>query len=372
MQISDLKTKLALLAVSLVEGITHFGQMYPDSSQYIATALYFQGKGNISDFAFKTLLRPIIPLLASILGYVVQIGVAFGIINLIIWCVTCLLILQFTQFITQDKRVALITAVLFTTSVPILFYGASVLTDMGGYFFILLATYLIFKWDLPKAPLSRILIVATIVGLGILTRETVASVFIIILVWALLSKGSVPKAIIFGVTAMAVAFLWTAASGTSYWTWFMSQTQFQSTYQHLTLAGRVITWFQTVYLAFRPEGVILSLIGAAWLVKAKEDLRKFASMIIGLAGFLVITPGVVDYRYTFIMFSAILPLAGLGIVKIAEYLARQEFVLSLNTGMKRIFPYIVILLLVGYYVFETNRIALRFISFPWNPYITPN
>ncbi|HKM49604.1 MAG TPA: hypothetical protein VJZ75_00330, partial [Candidatus Bathyarchaeia archaeon] len=74
MKIAESRTTIGLLTLSLVEGLTHFGQVYPDSSQYIATALYFQGKGNISGFAFKTLLRPIIPLLASVLGYVVGIG----------------------------------------------------------------------------------------------------------------------------------------------------------------------------------------------------------------------------------------------------------------------------------------------------------
>src|SRR5208282_2088826 len=374
MKIAESRTTIGLLTLSLVEGLTHFGQVYPDSSQYIATALYFQGKGNISGFAFKTLLRPIIPLLASVLGYVVGIGTAFGIINLVFWCGTCILMFEFTKFITQDVRVALIATVLFTTSVPILFYGASVLTDMGGYFFILLATYLIFKWDIPKASISRILTAATIVGLGVLTRETVASVLLIVLVWAVLSKGSLPKTILFGAASMAIAILCTTASGTSYWTWFMSQTQFQTTYQHLTLEGRILTWFQTIYLAFRPEGVILAVIGF-FAAKKIGILRTFTTMLIGLAGFLILTPGVVDYRYTFILFPAILPLAGLGVVEITNYIITRKSIseaISKRPRVGRLIPVLIILILVGYYVLETNRIALRFISLPWKPYITPD
>ncbi|MGA2784720.1 MAG: hypothetical protein ABSF09_08495 [Candidatus Bathyarchaeia archaeon] len=374
MKIAESRITICLLALTLVEGLTHFGQVYPDSSQYIATALYFQGTGNISGFAFKTLLRPIIPLLASALGYLVGISTSFGIINLVFWCGACLLMFEFTKFITRDMRVAFIATVMFTTSVPILFYGASVLTDMGGYFFILLATYLIFKWDIPKASISRIVTAAAIVGLGVLTRETVASVLLIALAWALLSKGSLPKTILFGAASMAIAILWTTASGTSYWNWFMSQTQFQTTYQHLTLEGRILTWFQTIYLAFRPEGVILAVIG---FIAAKRIgiLRTLATMLIGLAGFLILTPGVVDYRYTFILFPAVLPLAGLGVVEITNYIITQKSiskVISKRSWAARLIPVLIILILVGYYVLETNRIALRFISLPWKPYITPD
>jgi hypothetical protein len=245
---------------------------------------------------------------------------------------------------------------------------------MSGYFFILLATYLIFKWDIPKASISRILTAAAIVGLGILTRETVASVLLIVLVWAVLSKGSLPKTFLFGAASMAIAILCTTASGTSYWTWFMSQTQFQTTYQHLTVEGHILTWFQTIYLAFRPEGVILALIGF-FAAKRLRILRTFTTMLIGLAGFLILTPGVVDYRYTFILFPAILPLAGLGVVEITNYIITRKSIseaLSKRPTVGRIIPVLIILILVGYYVLETNRIALRFISLPWKPYITPD
>jgi hypothetical protein len=244
---------------------------------------------------------------------------------------------------------------------------------MGGYFFILLATYLIFKWNLPKASLRKIMVGAVIVGFGILTRETVVSIFLVALIWTLLSKGSLPRILLFGTASMAIAILWTIASGTSYWTWFMSQTQFQTTYQHLTLEGRVLTWLQTIYLAFRPEGVILALLGF-YVARRNGNVKAFATMLIGLAGFLILTPGVVDYRYTFILFPAVLPLAGLGLVEIGNYVT--NFTLALSKSNSRsltiaaLASQLIIVILLGYYVLETNRIALRFLSFPWKPYVS--
>jgi hypothetical protein len=142
------------------------------------------------------------------------------------------------------------------------------------------------------------------------------------------------------------------------------------------LEGRVITWFQTIYLAFRPEGIILALIGFFAAKKIGIGIfRTFTTMLIGLAGFLILTPGVVDYRYTFILFPAVLPLAGLGVVQITNYIITRKSIseaLSKRPGLRKLIPVLIILILVGYYVLETNRIALRFISLPWKPYITPD
>jgi hypothetical protein len=140
------------------------------------------------------------------------------------------------------------------------------------------------------------------------------------------------------------------------------------------LEGRILTWLQTIYLAFRPEGVILAVIGV-FAAKKIGILRTFTTMLIGLAGFLILTPGVVDYRYTFILFPAILPLAGLGVVEITNYIITRKSIseaISKKPMVGRLIPVLIILILVGYYVLETNRIALRFISLPWNPYITPD
>jgi len=183
-----------------------------------------------------------------------------------------------------------------------------------------------------------------------------------------------PKVFLLGAASMAIAVLWTTLSGTSYWTWFISQTQFQSTYQHLTLTERALTWLQTIYLAFRPEGVLLAIVG---ILVSKKDatLKTFATMLIGLAGFLVLTPGVVDYRYTFILFPAVLPLAGMGTIAIGEYVSRLKLLsghIAKNPSWAKLISCLIMALLVAYYVVETNRIALRFLSFPWKPYVTPD
>jgi hypothetical protein len=128
----------------------------------------------------------------------------------------------------------------------------------------------------------------------------------------------------------------------------------------------LLTWLQTIYLAFRPEGVILALLGF-YVARGSGTIKAFATMLTGLAGFLVLTPGVVDYRYTFILFPAVLPLAGLGLVEIGSYVTKLKLLsrpIAKRPTMATLASGVIVVILVGYYVLETNRIALRFLSFP--------
>jgi hypothetical protein len=228
-----------LVVFTLAEGLAHFGLVYPDSPGYIAAARFFQGKGVPAGGAEFRLLRPLVPFLASLVNYFVDIRTSFALVNLVFWCAAVVLMFYFTKMLTKDTNASLLSAALLTSAIPLLLFGDAVLTDMAGYFFILLGTYLVIKWDIPHATLQRVCLAGLIVTIGILSREVVASVLIFASVWTLLSKGSISRLIIFLSIPIGISLLWSFAVGVSYATWYtQGGLAFAAAHQQLSLARK--------------------------------------------------------------------------------------------------------------------------------------
>ena len=89
---------VAVITITVLEALTHIGQIYPDSASYIKTALFFEGeisRAGLGDAYFR-LLRPVVPFAASLLNHAIGIKASFAVFNLVLWLASSLLMFNFT------------------------------------------------------------------------------------------------------------------------------------------------------------------------------------------------------------------------------------------------------------------------------------
>lgn len=364
-----------LLTLALAEGLTHFGQVYPDSPSYIAAAHFFQGRNISGEAAQFRLLRPVVPLLASIINYVVDIRTSFALVNLVFWCAASILMFYFTRMLTKDTDASILSSALFTTGIPLLLFGDAVLTDMAGYFFVLLGIYIIIRWDLPHATFRRVCIAALIVAIGILSREIVVSVLIFALMWTILSKGSLSRTVLFLVVPVGVSLLWSFAVAVSYITWYsQGGLAFAAAHQQMGLLQRGYRLLGSIEYAFGryPEIIVLAALGFL-RIRTKDYLKVHISILVGALAVILAWP-IVDTRFTFILFPSIFVLAGDGLTEAYTIILKSRLISTIwptfrDTKTKR---FAFMLLIIVLYVLITNVVLRAYFSFPWHPYTDPS
>ena len=365
---------VGLVIFSLAEGLTHYGQVYPDSPGYIAAAHFFQGRVAATGVEFR-LLRPLVPFLASLANYFVDIRTSFAIVNLVFWCAGAVLMFYFTRLLTKDANASLLSAALFTSAIPMLLFADAVLTDMAGYFFILFGVYLVVRWDLPRATLKRVCIAGLVVGVGILARESVAAVLIFALVWAISSRGSITRTIIFCLIPIGISVLWSSAMGVSYLAWYaQGGLAYAAVNQHLSLLRRAYRLLGSVQYAFGrfPEVLVLAALGLL-RIQDKGYFKIHISILIGTFAIILAWP-VIDTRFTFILFPSIFPLAGSGLEEAYNLIFKSKLVQTTwpafpDTSRSR---FVFLLFVVAIYALITNVVLRGYASFPWMPFTDPS
>lgn len=160
----------SILLLSLLEGSMYFGSMCPDSPGYVKVAYFLNGKEE--SFHEARMLRPLVPLFASVLNHVVDIATAFGIVNIALWLTASYIMFRLSKDLLEDADLAWYASILFTTSLPLIRYGSAVLTDMAGFFFIICVLWMTRKYNKTHSILKYLIIGITI-GVGILGREAV-------------------------------------------------------------------------------------------------------------------------------------------------------------------------------------------------------
>jgi hypothetical protein len=246
---------------------------------------------------------------------------------------------------------------------------------MAGYFFILFGIYLVIRWDLPRAELKRVCIAGLVLGVGILARESVAAVLIFALAWAILSRGSIPRTIIFCLIPVGISVLWSSAMGVSYLAWYaQGGLAFAAVNQHLSLLQKAYRLLGSIQYSFggSPEVLILAVLGLL-RIQNKGYLKIQISILIGTFAIIFAWP-IIDNRFTFILFPSIFPLAGSGLEEAYNLIFKSKLVQTIwpsfaDTAKSR---FAFLLFVVAVYVLITNVVLREYFSFPWMPYTDPS
>jgi hypothetical protein len=166
-----------------------------------------------------------------------------------------------------------------------------------------------------------------IVTLGIMTREQYVSFIIILVISFLLSRRWSLKIVPLLGIPVFLSLLWSSIVGVSYWNAYLAYysegiVRSTATRQAPTIAAKGILYLYTLRVAFRPELLVLAAIGFLYVCLRREGIITYVSVLLGGSGFLLALP-IIDYRFTFILFPSIMPLAGLGTMKLASNVAKR-------------------------------------------------
>ncbi len=279
---------------------------------------------------------------------------AFGIVNTLLWCASSIAMYKFSKDILGFKSfVSFVGALLLATSFIFLDYGGSVLTDMGGFFFILVGSYVWMRVAQAKRLDLRLLLLGSLAtGVGILARESVVIVPLFAIAYALLSRCRVGAALLFAVLCGSVDAVWVLISSTDYSTLYR-------------LLGEE-------YASTGPLKIVLSFLVAfnlalpfALLGFLDTDARRMARFAVGmfLAGLVVVLAWpVADARFSFIVFPLVFPLASAGMMVFGDRLSNKP-------PFDRVPRLVWIVLVLVIYALATNYVT-RF-SLPGNYYAYP-
>lgn len=182
---------LLIVVISGVEIFTHFGPTYPDSTRYIAHANFFLGKLPSS---FPWASRIGTPILAAALGGFLPLRTSFAIVSAAFWLLSAILVFFIARKILRNTQLALLGAILFSTSFPVLQNGSAVLTDSGGYFFAGLGIFFALKNNESKTSIVYFL-EGFLLGMGLFFRDEVILVAVLLVVLRLWKRRGILETI---------------------------------------------------------------------------------------------------------------------------------------------------------------------------------
>jgi len=171
-----------LLGTALLNISWTFGSLYIDSHRYLRVASFFLGVVEVNSFDPTTMsyfvFRPLVPFLASLLSPFVGLENGFALVSSVFWLGSAILLFHFTRQLTGSETVGFWTALLFNFSVPVLMFGAALMTDMASWFFLTLGLYLLASWR-TEGSLLWFGAVGLVAGVGILARQTVLALVVV-------------------------------------------------------------------------------------------------------------------------------------------------------------------------------------------------
>lgn len=178
------------------------------------------------------LLKPLGPFIAGLLGAVSGRGVAAGLLmeNTLFYVLIVPLIYLTLQRIIHDERTALWGSILYLSAYPFLAHGITYMTDMSGWFFLLLVIYATLLYTETALP-RHALLAGVVGGVGILFKEY-AAVGVLFFTLAVLTERTwslqkrLQGLIACGLPALVIFLSWQWYGyihyGASYTEWYMN------------------------------------------------------------------------------------------------------------------------------------------------------
>jgi len=181
-----------IVVISAVEIFTHFGPTYPDSTRYIAQSNFFLDRLPSS---FPASSRLGTPMLAAAFGRFLSLRTGFAIVTTAFWLLSAILIFFVARKILKNGQLALLGAILFSTSFPMLQNGTAVLTDSSGYFFVGLGIFLALKNNESKTSIVYFF-EGFLLGIGLLFRNEVILVAVLLVALRLWKRQGMLETIV--------------------------------------------------------------------------------------------------------------------------------------------------------------------------------
>jgi len=144
------------------------------------------------------IMRPIVPVLASPLILISDnVDLSFGLVSGLFWIGGAIVAYKLGQILFQDDDLALLTALSYVTAPTLLMWGAAVMTDSAGFFFIGLTVYLTLKREQQEHVSSKTYFLdALIASIGVLSRESVVAALVFMIARRFMRKKGFKETLI--------------------------------------------------------------------------------------------------------------------------------------------------------------------------------
>lgn len=191
------KTIFLIVLINAILIVLFLGQQFnqPDVPCYVAGARLIFGLAEGGDCSFR-MLKPLPLIFSGLLEKITGINAKYGffIQNLIFYVLSAFLIFEIIKLVFKDRWQALLGTIAFITAPPLLVYGLGYLTDMGGWFFVILGVYLTVKFfEAFKENHKLVFIFGLILGLGFLFKEAALGGAVFFAFFVLFNKLSLLK-----------------------------------------------------------------------------------------------------------------------------------------------------------------------------------
>lgn len=206
-----------ILSVLVVEIFLNIGRrLRGDSTLYEGFSLSLLGRPASSyyyHYRSFVVVRPMVPVLASPLILIFNnVNLSFGLVSGFFWIGGTIVAYKLGQILLKDKDLATMIALSYVTAPALLIWGAAVLTDSAGFFFIGLTIYLTFKREQQERVSSKTYFLdALFVSIGVLSRESVSVALLFMIIRRFMKKKGFKEtlvaAVLVGVFELSFLYL---------------------------------------------------------------------------------------------------------------------------------------------------------------------
>jgi hypothetical protein len=357
---------IIIVSIATTSSMMFFGIVYPDSRFYLHMTRFFLGLTDINGIEEWFAVRPLIPLLAALPSTFLWMPAAYGVLNSILWLLSSLLMYNITLRVTGSRQSGLAAALMFATSPPTLLFFGSVMLEAGGTFFALLIlwSYLRLQSKLNK-PVS--LLIAGVLGIGVLARETTLPVILTILLLGHV-MARVKWTLLWVVILSIPTIIWQSYStltyGENYLTHYIKAGLGYSIGHYKTIFyADLADISKALALAHFPLATIALITGFFTIADRKQNLIFYSLLLPALIAYFLWPFR--DLRIGVVTYYATMPLAGVGLEYIIKSLKQKPLFSMLDHKILWISLIAIHIVVSTMYVYN----ALGTFSPPWKIYL---
>jgi 4-amino-4-deoxy-L-arabinose transferase-like glycosyltransferase len=340
--LSIVEMAIASILLEKFSGMGWSATFAEDSEGYLLVTRYFSGEqipDTVALFRYR-LFSPVIPYVVSCVGKVLPVPSAFFLVNSLLWIGAAFLFYLFSRELLQSDDRALACSIIFTTSLPVMVWGLPIMVDMGAYFFIALIILLGRRLKTYKGAA----VTGLITGLAILTKPTLVSVLLFLVLYQVSIRAGGRAFLIAGVSVTLVMIVY-----------YSLGLEFKDFLSYSTPRHRGVVYvLNSLFFCFH-GGLILVFWG--WK-ELKENRRFYVLFSVSVLFFYL--PFIHNPRLLFMIYPAVIPLICAGAATLSQGLSER-----FHRDKKSVFRLIIFILVVVsnlltvIYLLVTRTFALR-------------
>lgn len=318
-----------LVAAGLPEGASaevvqlYYPAINPSGPGYVTVTDYFRGEDVILEK--WRISRPIVPLLALPLSYIMSTELSFLIVNSVLFVLLVGAFYELAERLLATPKQAFYAAILLIFAFPVYYRGINVSVDLASWLIFVVTALVLLELERRGAvTVAAFSVLAVICALGTLVTELVFAAFLLVLCFYLIKRRRdrprrrlLGHALIICASFAAVILVLQLIIYLVFDYGFFDKTQ------------RQLTWFTNNPLNLGPAGFV-RVLGGAFLASlllvpvGLPDIRrsmKNRELLLAMLVSALFTLAAVytnSIRFVFVLFPVIFPIAVLGVVRLAE------------------------------------------------------